>query len=209
MIYYWISCVIIYGIRLFSLIIGFLNYKRLKKTSEKYFTHFIITTLIFDIIAIYMVWGRKITASKSSDIYGIVFISYIIIWYYKLLKNKFLLVFSIVLLVISYSVDLIFNSTITSELPIRVVSSAVIVLISVFTFLQQQIGSSKSINYLKLRPFWISIGLLIYQITLMPVLLFLPNLSRLEWELNLVLSFINVVLYGCMAYALNLKTGNE
>ncbi|AGC77617.1 hypothetical protein LX97_02193 [Nonlabens dokdonensis] len=209
MIYYWVSCIIIYGTRLTALSFGIYNYKTIKGTSEKYFPHFITLTLIFDAIAIYMVWAMEISASKSSDIYGIIFISFIIWWYFQLLNNKLLLIVSIILLIVSYSLDLLYNTNIESEFPIRVVSSAIIVLISVFVFLQNQILNNQHIDYLKLRAFWISIGLLIYQVTLMPVLLFLPNLSRLDWELNLVLSFINIALYGCITYALSLKSNDE
>ncbi|MGJ8684653.1 MAG: hypothetical protein ACSHWW_08515 [Nonlabens sp.] len=125
------------------------------------------------------------------------------------MKNKWFAIFSIILVIAAFILDLTYYHNLKTQFPLNSIARAIVVLSSVFLLLRMLLLIDIDNNLKKLRPFWISIGLLVYHVTVMALTLFLPKLTRLDWEMNFVISMINIVLYGCITYALSLNDQYE
>lgn len=209
MVYFYLSYVFIFGSMFTALFVGIKHWALLINRKEKHILVILIATILIELIVNYMVWVMAKPMARLYDMLTIFTLIMLTYWFYSYLKNKWLVVISAVFTIAALIADFSALRNPIIELPFLTVCAAFIITISVFTLLSKLILSDSIIDFRRLRPFWIAIGFLVYEVTLMPTLLFLPSVGRLQWESNLVLSFVNIILYGCMAYAFSLKESHE
>ena len=203
--YYYTSLTIIYLLIVLATYVCINNWHHLKKTKEWIFLPFFGFTIIIEIISEYYVEVLNSSPAYLLDIYTLLSIIFAIYWFYSYLKLKALASISIIIVVVSYLLNLYDVSIYNNELPTLAIASALIITVNVFIFFNQ-ILLKNNINKFKLhRPFWIALGLFVWHINSMPFVLFLPNLNRLTWQVSGVLVFINVIMYGCFIYGLRIK----
>ncbi len=203
--YYYVSTTIIYLLIVTATFVCIKNWIVLKKTKEWIFLPFFCFTIIIEIISQYYIEVLEKSAAYVLDIYTLISIIFTIYWFYSYLKSKILASTSILLVIISYILNIYDVEKYNEELPALAIASALIITINVFVFFNQILLKS-NINKFKLdRPFWIALGLFVWHINSMPFVLFLPNLNRLTWQVSGVLVFINMIMYGCFIYAMRLK----
>jgi len=209
MIYYIIS-ISLFALSLLTAIVITINrFKVLWNSNERIIIVFLFTTLLLETISSYILWTYWISTARIMDALSFISIILMIWWFYLYLKNRWLAIGSCIFISTAFALDLIFNQGLKTQLPISSISIAIVILISVFSLMRLLLLRDDNNSFKKLRPFWISMGFLVYQVISMTMILFLPKLSRMEWELNLVISFMNILLYGCIAYALQLKENYE
>lgn len=209
MIYYIISLVLFVLSLLTAITIAISKFKILWNSKEKIILLLLFITLIFELISHYILWRYWSSPARVMDLLRFISILIIIWWFYLYLKKKYFLAVSIIITIIAFTIDVIYNQNLKTQLPISSIASAIVVLSSVFALLKMLLLSDINNHFKKLRPFWIAMGFLVFEIISMTMILFLPKLSRMDWELNLVISFMNIVLYGCIAYALSLNENYE
>lgn len=208
-LYYIISMVVLALCLFIPTIIAIKRFKVLWNSREKAIVLILFTTIIFESIATFILWKYWIPTSRIYDVLSFISIMLIIWWFYLYLKIGWLTALSVSIVIVAYLLDLIFYQNLRTEFPLKSIAQAIVVISSVFLLLRTFLLIDLNENLKKLRPFWISIGLLIYQITDMALILFLPKLTRLDWEPNFVITVMNILLYGSITYAFSLKEQYE
>lgn len=211
--YYYISTAIIYALILITTWVTVKNWKYLSTTKESIFLPFLCFTIVIEIISNYYVWILVKNASIVLDFYTLIAMLFSIYWFYSYLRMKWLAIISSILMIASYLISVYYvesyMKSYVDELPAIVIAAALIITLNVFIFFNKMLLNNKVKKYTNHRPFWITIGLFVFHINAMPLVLFLPNLKRLTWQVSGVLVFINLIMYGCFMYALSLKSARD
>ncbi|PPK94821.1 hypothetical protein LY01_01574 [Nonlabens xylanidelens] len=207
--YYYISTAIIYALILITTWVTVKNWSYLSKTKESIFLPFLCFTIVIELISNYYVWILVRNASIVLDFYTLIAMLFTIYWFYSYLRIKWLAIISSILMITSYLISVYYVESYVDELPAIVIAAALIITPNVFIFFNKMLLNNKVKKYTNHRPFWITIGLFVFHINAMPLVLFLPNLKRLTWQVSGVLVFINLIMYGCFIYALSLKSARD
>jgi hypothetical protein len=209
MTYYIISMILFASSLLTAIGFTVRKLKVIWNSRERIIVILLFTTLLFESIASYILARYWTSPARVIDLLSFISVLFIIYWFYLYLKSIWLLLGSIFLVITAFSIDLFFNLELKTQMPTTSIAIAIVTLSSVFALMKTLLLSDVESDFKKLKPFWISMGLLVFQVTSMTMILFLPKLSRMDWELNLVISFMNMILYGCIAYALSLNETYE
>jgi hypothetical protein len=208
--YYYISSTIVYVMMLLCTFVIFKNWRYIRSTKEWIFLPFLCVTIAIELVGLYYVWVLKESASSIMDLYKLVAMLVAIYWFYTYLKYKWLAIISSIVMIASYLLSIYYIDNYNYELPAIVIAAALIITLNVFLFFNKLLHYNEVNRFKNHRSFWITIGLFVFHINAMPFILFLPNLSRLSWQVSSVLIFINLIMYGSFIYALRLKpTLNE
>jgi|GEM_PF-5430097 len=207
--YYIISMIALALCLLTPSVIVVKRFNALWNSKERIIILLLLTVILFESVATFILWKYWISTSRIYDVLSFISIILIIWWFQLYLKMKWLTVVSVVLVLTANILDLTYYSGLKTEFPLKSIAQAIVVISSVFLLLKMLLLSDLGSDLKKIRPFWISIGLLTYQITDMALILFLPKLTRLDWEPNFVITVMNILLYGCIAYAFSLRKENE
>lgn len=207
--YYIISMIALALCLLTPFVIVVKRFNALWNSKERIIIIMLFTVILFESVATFILWKYWISPSRIYDVLSFISIILIIWWFQLYLKMKWFAVVSVVLVLTANILDLTYYSGLKTEFPLKSIAQAIVVISSVFLLLKMLLLSDLGSDLKKIRPFWISIGLLTYQITDMALILFLPKLTRLDWEPNFVITVMNMLLYGCIAYAFSLRKENE
>lgn len=203
--YYHISSTIVYAMMLLCTFVILKNWKYLCNTKEWIFLPFLCVTIVIELVGLYYVWVLEESASLIMDFYKLVAMLVAIYWFYTYLKYKWLTILSSFVIIASYLLSIYFVDIYDYELPAIVITAALIITLHVFLFFNKLLHHNEVNKFKNHRSFWITIGFFVFHINTMPFILFLPNLSRLSWQVSSVLVFINIIMYGSFVYALRLK----
>ncbi|WP_124981328.1 hypothetical protein [Nonlabens xiamenensis] len=204
-VYYYVSIAIIYALILLAFGLVLYRWKHIRHTREWIFLPFLSFTILMEILSQYVVWGLGVNPSAVIDIYTLGAMFFAIYWFYLYLELKWLGISSAMLMTASYFIGLSRLDVYTYELPALVIAAALTITVTVFIFFNQLLRKDAIQRFKAHRPFWIAIGFFVFHINAMPYVLFLPNLSRLTWQVSGVLIFFNLMMYGCFIYAFCLK----
>ena len=135
-------------------------------------------------------------------IFDVVMFSFFILWFYEVLSKR---IFVIKLLVLYFSlliVSLIIED-ISKPLIIAQTGGTIILFYLTVVFYVRLLKSDEVVAFLKLPEFWITIGLLIFNLGYLPLSWALKFDFSITRELSLLLTFItNAILYLCFIKAL-------
>lgn len=204
-IFYQLSSAIIYLMMLACMFVIIKNWKCLRNTKEWIFLPFLCATIVIELIGLYYVWVLEESASLIMDVYKLIAMLVAIYWFYTHIKYKWLSIISSFIMIASYLSSVYYVDIYDYELPAIVIAAALIITLHVFLFFNKLLHHDEINKFKYHRSFWIAIGLFVFHINAMPFILFLPNLSRLSWQVSSVLVFINIIMYGSFIYALRLK----
>lgn len=187
-----------------AVILGFLFYKNYKNNDIKYFSYFLIYTIITEFIGIYMASVLHIKNHLPFNVYIVVSFLFYFILFYRIFKKSLprklikLFVFSFVLFYL-FELFVIKKSMTHQLLSYSFVVGAMFLVIILILFIIEIINNEKIIfNVKNSLIFWISIGLLLFHIGAIPIFIgkeFL-NYNQLHFQ---ILTFLNIVMYGCFS----------
>ncbi len=192
---------IIHVLEFLTAILATFYYQKYRNSSEKYFMRFLWFVFILDFII-----GGYIGLILKTDnvwLYNIyILISYLFYfsWYYKILKNKPLkqttLVFTFFFIIFDFYSFIVEDP---KEHHINAfIFGAVINLICTIMFFYELLSSKKIINLECTLSFWIATALLLFNIGMIPFMIYTETLIRSDQKLyNIILISLNVILYTC------------
>lgn len=142
------------------------------------------------------------------NIYAYLAIGFISIFYYNFmttLKTKIIILATF----IGYSVFSIFYYTLTdaffkTSLPYHLTLGATIICLYVLLFFLQLVKSDKILDFYKLPSFYISVGLLLWYLCVIPLFIFNGYFNSITSDFgkfrSLLLLTINICTYSCFAF---------
>lgn len=202
---------------------GSYYYKKVKDKRLRIFVHYLWLTAVVEIVGSYSYIMQNnydyewFIAIKNSvfcsnlwlyNIYAYLAIGFISIFYYNFMttrKTKTIILSTF----IGYSLFSILYYTLTdafftTTLPYHFTMGAIIICLYVLMFFLELVKSDKILDFYKLPSFYISIGLLLWYLSIIPLFIFndyfnAVNTNFVEFR-NLLLLFINLCTYSCFAF---------
>lgn len=196
------------------IIIGLLNRKSLNSIF-KLFLFFLIFTLLKEIACVYL-------ASKGQpnlyiyNIFGILaYIVYPILYYntFTSEKNKRLTLFFLGVIIIAYLSDLLFINGLEVFNTLTTTTGGFILATSALLYLYQILKNIEHSNIIKVPMFWISVGVLFYNIGTIVLFSYfneyitLPSELRASiWTINSILNILHNILLAIGLFWIRKKT---
>ncbi len=177
------------------------NRKQLLKSSEKYFLYYLVFIVIHELVAFIQNYYFKISTFVNYNIFDIVSYSFLIYWFYKILDNKKTITFLGIIYIINIIISLIIEDFFNSYLKINIFGSTIVILILTMSFYTHLLKKREVVSFTNNPQFWITTGLLIFNIGYLPVLILL-NLSNFNsLYVDFGITILNILMYGCFIKA--------
>lgn len=188
------------------LVFALKNYFKYKKSEEKYFLFFLFFTLFTEFVGLYTTYVLKINFIIIYNIYIIVSYLFYFYWYFAILyserQRKTILSLTIVFLVFSlYNFFTIKHVNFHSS---TFVLGAIINICAILFFFSQLLNDKKEIEVKHNLKFWISTGLLLFNVGMIPLMLFSEQFNSHNSVRVFVLLVLNFILYSCYSIGFNL-----
>jgi len=172
-------------------------------SSLRYFIYYLVfVSLIIEVSANLV---RKFTSLGNHfiyNIYDIVTYTFFLFWFYSILKQKKMVKFLMLIYFIGLIFSLIFEDFF-NILNINYYIGTIIILILVVTYFSSLLQKKEVIHFTKIPEFWISTGILVFNIGYLPIA-FLLNFQLAQNDrvtIQIVILLLNVILYGCFIKA--------
>lgn len=184
---------------LICLIIAQKNYHKYKDTSEKFFLHFLGYTFLTELIGLYTAYVLEINFTVIYNIFIIVSFLYYFYWFYTVLKVKnqrIVIVFLSILFFIFGVYNFITIDHYNFHGNTFVFGALVNVLTSFFLF-AQLLNDKEQIEIRHNLKFWIATGLLLFNVGIVPLMMFSEQFNAYHNVRTVILQALNVILYSC------------
>ncbi|MGB0880302.1 MAG: hypothetical protein ACPGTO_07020 [Polaribacter sp.] len=193
------SLFIINFFELLAAILATIHYKKYSLSKEKYFIYFLWYAVFTDTFGAISAW---IFEKNSMWIYILfLFFSYLFyfFWYKSILVNKqykkIITFFTILFILIAF-VDF-FNQSWDENHVMTYIAGSIIIVIASFMYFSELLNSREVLNIKNKLSFWIATGLLLFNVGMVPFVIF-SEIFDAHNELRIViLVSLNVILYTC------------
>lgn len=180
---------------------SFTRRKENKNSTQQYFLFFMVFAILIEIIAnlirIYSPWKN----SFVYNIYIILSFYFFFYWFYTILSKKKISVLLIGLFTVGMIYSIATESFSKTMLSGTLYTGTGIILIFSVMYYSQLLHRIEVLNYLKLQPFWITTGLLIFYLGLLPLQYLLHQEFFDKTVYQFVIMVLNVIMYGCFTIA--------
>ncbi|GAK93359.1 hypothetical protein JCM19298_2078 [Nonlabens ulvanivorans] len=199
----------LYGSMMIAFLYAIINWRYIKNKPEKWLVLFLMVTVIIEIIANYY---KRIELSNLlvfSNLVIIITNTILFLWFYEYLKNKLLLIISISLAAISFIINSYFQDFLYHIFYYANFAISIMLIVNVFAYFNKLLKTSDVLHYKKIPAFWISIGVIIYQLNLVLVFFLLRDLVTLNRNIYYtIITIVSVLLYGSIWYGIKLNKIN-
>lgn len=189
-------------ITVFEIITFFLvikNYFKLKGTTEDYFLIFLAYTVITELLGFYSAYILKTNWNVIYNIYAIISYAFYFFWFYRILKSKkqkkiLLMLGSAFLVLAIYGFLKLYLHN--YHILTFIVGAIINIIASIF-FFTQLLNDKEEIEVIHNLKFWISTGILLFNVGMVPFMLFSKEFSASSYTRTVILVILNFMLYGC------------
>ncbi len=180
-------------------LLAFIHFKKFKNSKERYFLHFLWFTFGVDLIGDILADFYEVQTYPIYNLYMLVSFLFYFYWYYLILKRidlrKIILVF-VALFVCAFLLNFILQGWQIYHKYSFMTGSLLTLVCTVFHF--WQLLNSDEILEIKYKlSFWISTGLLLFNIGIIPIVLLSDHFSFSEIQYYILIITLNFILYGC------------
>jgi len=185
--------------------ISFFYYKKFKGTVYCYFLYYILWTffveLIYNTIRYYYIHYKEIIFNSNFTYNIHIIVTYLFFFlFYKTISKKNKTIYNIFVLVfvlfVLFNYFILKNNFLDGLNTNNIIVGGILLLISLILFLIEIINNEEIIfNIQKAFVFWISVGLLLFYVGIIPIMISKEILDYNETYMN-VLILLNVLMYG-------------
>lgn len=180
-------------------VISIFFYEKYKKTKERYFVFLLAYALLTELIGLYTAYIMKVNFTLVYNVYMILSFIFYFYWYESILESKkekkYITVLGVLFLIVS-----IFNMVTKDNYNYHdstfAVGAITIIIASLF-FFTQLLNDKKEIEVKYNLKFWISTGLLLFNVGMVPLMLFSKQFNSNDEVRVVVLVVLNLILYSC------------
>ena len=186
-----------------------INWNFIKRKPEKWFIAFLSITVVIDLLGVFF----RTQYDSKLQIYSnlIILLTNLILfyWFYEYLKNKTLLIVSITVMLLSFIVGSFFQNPLYQIAYYANFAIAIVLLINIFRYFQKLLNTNDVLQYKKAPAFWISIGIIIYQLNLVVVFFLLQDLVTMTKNIYYtIITTVSFILYGSIIFGILLNKKN-
>lgn len=192
--------IILYFWQSLALLISVVKRKVNSEGLQKYFFYFLCFVIFMEALAQILIHVEKAYYYVYNISNTLSFLFYFF-WYHSYLKNKIVVWLSLLFVGITLA-DLLVSDFISSILMISFFSGAIILLILAIWYFISLLKAEEAIYFYKIQAFWISTGILIYHIGVLPILILIKLPGYNQTHLRFALMILNFLLYGLIALGL-------
>ncbi|WP_397303841.1 hypothetical protein [Nonlabens ulvanivorans] len=201
-----VTSYILYSSMITALLYAVINWNHIKNKPELWILIFLLVTTVLDLSGVYfrLYHGSKLQVFSNL----IILISNLILsyWFYKHIKNKVLLFISISTILLSFFMSAFQQNFLREIFYYANFIISIILLINVFFYLYKLLLSDNVVRYNKTPAFWISIGIVIYQINLVIVFFLIQEKLKLTTNIYFtIITTVSVLLYSSIIYGIKLS----
>ncbi len=193
--------IILYTAQGAALLAAIAKWNENKHSSQRYFLHFMIFVAVVEIAANLSRMYTSLGNSYIYNIYIIVSFLFFFYWFYAILKYKKVFYWILGIYFISVGISISLESFVNEMLHITLYMGTLLILFLTSLYYRSLLEKKEVVDFLKLQPFWIATGLLIFYIGLLPVqfLQGFKDFDRINYQF--IMMVLNIFLYGCFAIA--------
>lgn len=186
-------------IQLIAAMVGVWNYKKLKRTREKYFLALLWFTFLVELMNLLLKDLFLIESSVGHQIYFVISFSFYFYWYYDVLGRRFSK-----LITLFFTVIFLAMTGLAYIFPIEMggkgyafITGAIGLLVLTFFHFYQLLKSDEVLIVKHKLSFWVSTALLLFYMGILPLILLAGYLDIKDSSYTIILVCLNLILYGC------------
>lgn len=170
-----------------------------KKTTEKIFVFFLGYTLLTELVGLYTAYVLKVNFTINHNVFIIVSFLVYFYWFYKILiskqQKKLVVVLSGVFLIVG-----IYNFVTQKHTNFHAITFIIGALGNIITsllFFTQLLNDKLQIEVKHNLKFWIATGLLLFNVGMVPLMVFSEEFNAYNKLRIAILVVLNIILYTC------------
>lgn len=185
-----------------------INWRYIKERPEWIFLPFMAYSVLSEVISniVKRVYGLE-TASLSNVL---IVITNILLfhWFFRYVKSKPIYYFSVAFTIIAFIANSFYENFFTKTFYYANFVVTILILINVYKLLESIILDDHLLVFKSLPHFWITIGVVIYQINLTVIFLLLIKIVKMDTiTFYSILTTMSVILYSSITYGTFLSRG--
>lgn len=188
--------IILYLTQVIALIVAIKHWNVYRSSSQNYFMHFMYYVVFHETLSIILRYVLGYKTEMLNNIYTIISFLFFYWWFYKILKAKKIILWMAFLFLISITISIINEHFLEKLWKTPLITGTFSILILVSLLFSEMLKNNEIINYFKSQRFWFATGLLIFYIGFLPVLFFQNVINTKSAHYGLIMTFLNVMLYG-------------
>ena len=180
-------------------IIATIHLKKYFHSSEKYFFYFLWIVVVMETVGAVLGTILQIQINWMYIIYTFLSFLFYFIWFNKIVKTKNFK--KIILLLVSLFVIIAIKDFITESWKnyhqLTFVAGAINIIIFSFLYFSELLNSNQVLNLKEKLSFWISTGLLLFNVGMVPLMVFSERFNANNELRIVILICLNAILYTC------------
>jgi hypothetical protein len=177
-------------------IIAAIYYRKYKNSTEKYFLYLIWITFLLEAVGGLLKTAYPAHVNSMFVVFTFASFLFYFYWYYTILEGKIVkntaIFFALAFVLVS-----LYSYTVAGARGFAFVTGAVCILILTVVHFYQLLNSNEVLIIKYKLSFWISTGLLLFYVGIIPLVLLAKPLVIKPLSYKIVLVSLNCILYGC------------
>lgn len=182
-----------------SAVLAIVFFYKYKNSTEKWFVYFLLINFLVDILGLF--WG--FFSDKSNywiyNLYIFFFFIFYFYWFNLLLKRevfkKAVIIFGVVFIITG--INNFLNQPWDGYHKITFITGAFFTVFSATFHFYELLNNDEIIDVKHKLSFWISAGLLLFNVGMIPFMIFSDTFDSYHNYRNIILIFLNLILYTC------------
>jgi hypothetical protein len=189
--------IIIYAV---ILIVGLISYKKYNQTLLlKGWLYFLVYSFLSETFAVYLIYNRKISADFLYNFWNIINTLFYILFFSikveSLVKKR--VIYGLLIVFVCYTLVniLVYENILVDFLSLNFIVGMILIVTTIMIYYAELLNSNSILTVQKSLFFWISIGVLIFNIGLIPVFV-IGELIAWQGIFNYIILILNFLMAG-------------
>ncbi len=186
-------------VQLSTAIIGTIHYSKYSKAKERFFFYFLWFAILVEIGGAVLSDVFVLPNFWLYNLYTLISFSFYFFWYHSILKRsdfqKMVLTFAVLFVCVAFW-NFIFQSW-SSYHKYTFITGALLTMVCTIFHFWQLLNSDEILEVKYKLSFWISTGLLLFNMGMIPLMLLSSHLNFSEIQFYILIITLNFILYGC------------
>ena len=185
------------GTLMAALVAAIWFWKYYKNTSERYFLHFLVYSVLTEFVGLFFKDLFRFDNFIIYNVYMIVSFLFYLYWFQRVLKNKKFVYILTVFFMVFALYSIVTEDAFVALFQFAFVAGIMCIITLTLYYFVKALKSEQITAFLKDPKFWIVTGLFLFHLGFLPTLLLMLKLDMLSVRYYLVITSLNIVLYGC------------
>ncbi len=178
--------------------VGAITYNKYKNTFLKYFLYFLFYEFLTEMTSYYIGFILRKSTFSLLNIYILISsIFFLMLFRFYIKKYKVYINIMIIVYIIFYICNVLFlQKTLHTFQSYSIILESIFVVISSIILFFELLNSDDILKMNKLLLFWISIGLLLFYVGILPIII-MSSFLKYSGLFDYIILLLNIIMYGC------------